>query len=318
MRRTTLAPPQEEGGTEASATDSSSKEQEELNEDDLLPVPSPTLQTEDGGTLFGDLTLGSQSDQPNPFTLDQALDLADGEEIILEAVPGSSAIELDEYERTLDEAALDTLELNNLAETDNECLELDAELDDLQASESELLTKDSSSDKADAPPKGEDFLIHQALQLGETNPSDPEQTDAPAPHLETSSGLPEASVNTAEVIEVVVEYEENSPTGSSEFDETTSEKSPQALPINAPLLDFQLPMGIWLGFHDQDPPIMARLAVHDPEEHNYTFVNRRGIKLRTLNETELAHLIDQELVEILQRSSDFRQQVSAMNKDKTT
>ena len=73
--------------------------------------------------------------------------------------------------------------------------------------------------------------------------------------------------------------------------------------------DIQLTMGAWLGFHDGDTPIMARLAVHDREQGSYIFVNRQGIKLRQLSTDELTRLIDQGQVELLETRSNFREAV---------
>ncbi|MDC0362576.1 DUF1631 family protein, partial [Halioglobus sp.] len=41
-----------------------------------------------------------------------------------------------------------------------------------------------------------------------------------------------------------------------------------------------LPMGVWIGFHDGEGPTMARLAVFDPNEDCFIFVNRQGVKIR--------------------------------------
>ena len=73
--------------------------------------------------------------------------------------------------------------------------------------------------------------------------------------------------------------------------------------------EIQLTMGAWLGFHDGDTPIMARLAVHDREQGSYIFVNRQGIKLRQLSTDELTTLIDQGQVELLETRSNFREAV---------
>jgi hypothetical protein len=70
-----------------------------------------------------------------------------------------------------------------------------------------------------------------------------------------------------------------------------------------------LPMGTWLGFHDAEKPMMGRLAVHDPVEDQFVFVNRKGFKLRSLTHAQLLELIDDGLVDILQRSSNLRDQV---------
>ncbi len=76
-----------------------------------------------------------------------------------------------------------------------------------------------------------------------------------------------------------------------------------------------LPMGAWLGFHDGETPLMARLAVHDPEEGYYIFVNRNGVKMRQVSSLELHKLIDRGLVEILETNSNFRDVVTEVRKN---
>lgn len=71
-------------------------------------------------------------------------------------------------------------------------------------------------------------------------------------------------------------------------------------------LDIHLPMGSWLGFHDSETPMLARLAVHDPVEDHYIFVNREGIKLRELAGTALAALVEEDMVDIIETRSSFR------------
>jgi hypothetical protein len=73
--------------------------------------------------------------------------------------------------------------------------------------------------------------------------------------------------------------------------------------------EMDVPMGAWLGFHDGETPIMAKLAVYDPRRDNYIFVNRRGIALRELSRSELLALIDDGLVDILETRSYFRDEV---------
>ena len=75
-----------------------------------------------------------------------------------------------------------------------------------------------------------------------------------------------------------------------------------------PRLD--LPMGAWLGFHDGDTPLLAKLAVHDREQDHYIFVNREGIKMRQLSRHELLQLMDAGQVDILEASSNFRDRVT--------
>jgi len=76
----------------------------------------------------------------------------------------------------------------------------------------------------------------------------------------------------------------------------------------------ELPMGTWLGFHDGDKPLMAKLAVHDPDGDTYIFVNRNGIKMRELNGAELSDLLSRGLVDVLETSSSFRREVDEARK----
>jgi Protein of unknown function (DUF1631) len=74
--------------------------------------------------------------------------------------------------------------------------------------------------------------------------------------------------------------------------------------------ELNLPMGAWLGFHDGDMPLLAKLAVHDREQNTYIFVNRSGIKIRQLNRKELLLLIENGLVDILETKSRFREEIT--------
>lgn len=65
-----------------------------------------------------------------------------------------------------------------------------------------------------------------------------------------------------------------------------------------------LPMGVWLGFHDGEMPMMAKLAVHDPSSDIYIFVNRNGIKLRELSGADLDQLLQDGMAEVLQTRSN--------------
>lgn len=70
-----------------------------------------------------------------------------------------------------------------------------------------------------------------------------------------------------------------------------------------------LSTGTWLGFHDCDPPMLARLAAHDRDRDLFIFVNRRGAPLRQLNEAELRRLAEEDLVDIFECHVSFRDQV---------
>ncbi len=92
---------------------------------------------------------------------------------------------------------------------------------------------------------------------------------------------------------------------------------PEQLDESAPVPQraISLPMGAWLGFHDGETPLMARLAVHDPEEGYYIFVNRNGVKMRQVSSQELLRLVDSGLVDILEANSNFRNEVTEVRKN---
>ena len=73
------------------------------------------------------------------------------------------------------------------------------------------------------------------------------------------------------------------------------------------VLQLQIPIGTWLGFHDREPPIMARVAVRDLDKDSYIFTNREGIKLRELTVPQLVTLIERDMVDILERKTSFRE-----------
>jgi hypothetical protein len=77
-----------------------------------------------------------------------------------------------------------------------------------------------------------------------------------------------------------------------------------------------LPVGVWIGFHDGETPMMARLAVQDPEADHFIFVNRKGVKVRQVSGQEFLDLIDRKLVEILETSTNFRDAVSEVRKNR--
>ena len=77
------------------------------------------------------------------------------------------------------------------------------------------------------------------------------------------------------------------------------------------ILKLQIPIGTWLGFHDREPPIMAKVAVRDLDNDSYIFTNRDGIKLRELTVPQLIALIDRDMVDILERTASFRDTLAA-------
>jgi len=94
-----------------------------------------------------------------------------------------------------------------------------------------------------------------------------------------------------------------------------------ALPATEPpfegqtVVKLQLPMGTWLGFHDREPPLMAKVAVRDPEKDSYIFTNRAGVKLRELTVNQLLALIDRDMVDILERKSGFKDAIKQMSQE---
>jgi hypothetical protein len=82
------------------------------------------------------------------------------------------------------------------------------------------------------------------------------------------------------------------------------------------VVKLQIPLGTWIGFHDRDPPLMARVAVRDMEKDSYIFTNREGIKLRELTVAQLMALIDRDMVDILERKSNFRETINQMRSER--
>jgi hypothetical protein len=97
--------------------------------------------------------------------------------------------------------------------------------------------------------------------------------------------------------------------GSPKPDSLSNQEDLRDQPLN-------LPMGIWVGFHDGETPLMARLAVHDPDGDYYVFVNRKGVKMRQLNKQELLKLIEDDLVDILETHTNFRKKVTEVRKNR--
>lgn len=99
-----------------------------------------------------------------------------------------------------------------------------------------------------------------------------------------------------------------SPANTQAEDQTPSAEQPFD---RKTVLQLQIPIGTWLGFHDREPPIMARVAVRDLENDSYIFTNRDGIKLRELTVPQLVTLIERDMVDILEHKTSFRETLSA-------
>ena len=98
------------------------------------------------------------------------------------------------------------------------------------------------------------------------------------------------------------------PAGQSESDDRTL-SADQPFDTKT-VLQLQIPIGTWLGFHDREPPIMARVAVRDLNKDSYIFTNREGIKLRELTVPQLGTLIERDMVDVLERKTSFREMLA--------
>ena len=78
------------------------------------------------------------------------------------------------------------------------------------------------------------------------------------------------------------------------------------------VVKLQIPMGTWLGFHDRDPPLMAKIVACDLEKNSYIFTHREGIKMRELTVPQLVALIDRDMVDILERKTNLRETASQL------
>ena len=88
-----------------------------------------------------------------------------------------------------------------------------------------------------------------------------------------------------------------------EPDSTTGRESAQATerPAAERSKSTIVPVGIWLGFHDEDVSTMVKLAVYDRANDNYIFANKQGFLVRQMNTPDLLNLIENQLVDIIER-----------------
>lgn len=105
------------------------------------------------------------------------------------------------------------------------------------------------------------------------------------------------------------------PPAETQRNENSAPPSVEAPYESNTVVKLQIPMGTWMGFHDRDPPLMAKVAVRDLEKDSYIFTNRDGIKLRELTVPQLVALIDRDMVDILERKTNFRETVNQMRSD---
>lgn len=144
-------------------------------------------------------------------------------------------------------------------------------------------------------------------------------SDAAAPvPAATSDAEPESADKPQRLIEDAEPAVPGSPRAAPEAvtDETDTSATIMPFPEPERTVDPQaLPIGSWLGFHDRDVPLMARLAVHDPEQDSYIFVDRKGIKLRELSGRDLQSLFDADCVDVLELRAPPRTEIKPSSTD---
>ena len=191
------------------------------------------------------------------------------------------------------------------------------ELEEELIIQEEYSLEDEPKASAEAPESSVNFLVDQAEEIkvrggflsaqtedaeaGAESPADPGQDD------ETNADFLSAQAQDIK--------DGSAPLTRQADDSTEQEMIPTPEPDSAPERYIDLPMGAWLGFHDGETPLMARLAVHDPEDDYYIFVNRKGVKMRQVSKQELLDLIDNGMVDILETISNFREKVTEVRKN---
>ena len=93
---------------------------------------------------------------------------------------------------------------------------------------------------------------------------------------------------------------------------SSADTTEQALSAEQPfdrktVLQLRLPIGTWLGFHDREPPIMARFAVRDLDKDSLIFTNREGIKLRELTTPQLVTLVERDMVDMIEHKTSLKE-----------
>ncbi len=184
------------------------------------------------------------------------------------------------------------------------------------------------------PPSGEGFLVDQAEEIrarGGYFAQHPDALDQDDDHIEEIIPQPvDESASTGTLVDQAGyrDYPRVLSEGHTESlepppaevegvegNQAAHVQPPEKADDSAVRREVKLPMGAWLGFHDGETPLMARLAVYDLENDHYIFVNRQGVKMRQVSRLELLHLIDNELVDILETRSNFREEVTEVRKN---
>jgi hypothetical protein len=159
-------------------------------------------------------------------------------------------------------------------------------------------------------PRGR-YLIDQAEEIKKQGGYLPRQAEDNSP---VALPLDEAAEIGFSSEQASAAEKESAPLSNSQGGVISGESQP-AGPDNAQKRHINLSMGTWLGFHDGEAPLMAKLAAHDLEGDFYIFVNRKGVKMRQLTKLKLLDLIDRGMIDILETSSNFRKKVTEVRKN---
>ncbi len=115
-----------------------------------------------------------------------------------------------------------------------------------------------------------------------------------------------AAAQSAQPVDAPLSESVRTPPASETATATPDKPAPAAQAEELPVP----PLGTWLGFHDIDPPLLAKLAMHDAVRRLLIFVNRKGLELRRMDEEEYRALIDGNQIDILEARSNFREEVA--------
>ena len=176
-------------------------------------------------------------------------------------------------------------ELRCLEAQDSFCLAMSSAIDLCEA-----LSFEASS-RPEPTPKTSDY------GLAENNQTDPTQNDSASLLQHEQTG--------------VKDTEQWRPALNKKQDQSSAFTDPPQ--ENNTIVKLQIPMGTWLGFHDRDPPLMAKIVACDLEKNSYIFTNREGIKMRELTVPQLVALIDRDMIDILERRTNFRETISQLS-----
>lgn len=225
--------------------------------------------------------------------------------------------ELQPEEPDFSEAAADLLEIApDLPEAEPDLAEVVPDLPEADADSEEAGS--GANDAEPEPPRDSDsssgFLADQAKAIGIMGGFSPRKPAAASNgDMGAGKSFEEESrrfLDEASAEEIPPEHTDETPADNPEVAAAAPPKaSPRAGgdPVGR---EINLPVGVWIGFHDGETPVMARLAVHDPQEDYFIFVNRKGVKIRQVSTGEFLALIDGGMVEIIEASSNFRDAVT--------